>query len=457
MLPSKIAFVDIETTGTSIRGDRIIEVGVIRVENNKVVDKFQTLVNPETYLPKEIENLTGISVKEVENAPTFSSIRKDLQTILTGCVFSAHNVRFDYGFIKQAFAREDCSFKSKNLCTVKLSRVLFPRFKKHNLDEIITRFAIPCPNRHRAYDDAWVLWEFYQKLKGLFPEEKLEAAIGSVMKRPTMPISLTAKTLDDLPESPGVYIFYNKEGLPLYVGKSVNIYDRVLSHFAGDLLSSTEQKIAQQVESVETITTAGEMGALIKEARLVKKLQPLYNRQLRNTKKLIAAKLVKEKYHKVILEEIDGVMTKDLESILGIFKSRSQAKKTLLALCKEHGLCEKLMGLGNGKGECFGYQLKKCKGACLGLENPIIYNGRLLTAFSKERLRAWPFEGAIAIVEKTDDLNVEQHIIDKWCYLGTKKSDDEEVDKEIKFDLDIYKIINRFLHRPGTKVIPVIS
>ena len=452
MLPQKIAFVDIETTGTSIKRDRIIEIGVIRVENNKVVDKFQTLINPETYVPKEIEALTGISAKDVDHAPTFSHVKKDLLSILDDCVFSAHNVRFDYGFVKQEFARQELIFNAKNLCTVKLSRVLYPRFKRHNLDEIIKRHAITCPRRHRAFDDAWVCWDFYKQAAEFFPKEHFEEAVAKVMKRPSIPINLTTDTLDRLPESPGVYIFYNQEGLPLYVGKSVNIRDRVLSHFAGDALSSTEQKISLQVGSVETIITAGEIGALFKESELVKKLKPLYNRQLRKTQKFIIAKLVKDKYYKVVLEETDGIETDSLENILGIFKSRSQAKNSLLAVCKEQGLCEKLMGLQSGKGACFGYSIGKCRGACLELESPTLYNGRLLIAFANLKLQRWPFDGPIMIEEKTDDDNAEQHIIDNWCYLGTRKSYDDEINKEIKFDLDIYKIINRFLHQRNLKI-----
>lgn len=451
MLPPKIAFVDVETTGTSLTRDRIIEIGVVRVEDGKVVDRFQSLLNPDTHVPTEIEALTGIASNDLVNAPHFTSIRKDLYSILDGCVFSAHNVRFDYGFVRSEFAREDVTYRAKNLCTVKLSRTLFPRHKHHNLDSLIERFDFSCPSRHRALDDAWVCWQFYEKLGSLFEVNKLEQAIARVMKRPSLPINLSEETLESLPEGPGVYLFYGKDGMPLYVGKSVNIRERVLSHFATDHSSSTEMKIAQQIHSIETIPTNGELGALFKEAQLVKSLQPLYNRQLRRARKMILGKMAPSKYQapssyfSVTLEEVDQIDPAELDQIIGVFKSQQQARQFLWQQVKDHKLCPKLLGLEKGKGACFGYRLGKCSGGCLGKENPALYNGRLTIALAKGKLRRWPFTGPIAIEERLDDDHVEEHIIDQWCYLGSRTSETQELSQEIKFDLDTYKILNRFL------------
>src|SRR5207248_1512466 len=141
--------------------------------------------------------------------------------------------------------------------------------------------------RHRAFDDAQVLWEFYQIAQKQCPEDSFLSAVNAALKKPSLPINIPANMLDVIPEKPGVYIFYGQQGTPLYVGKSINIKERVLSHFASDHSSPKEMKISQQIESIETITTAGELGALVKESILVKKLQPLYNRQLRITRKLV--------------------------------------------------------------------------------------------------------------------------------------------------------------------------
>lgn len=443
MLPGKIAFVDIETTGTSLRRDRIIEIGVLRVENNRLVDQFESLINPETRLPPEITMLTGITEKDLDRAPNFHGVKKDLRQILGDCVFSAHNVRFDYGFVKREFRNVDVTYHAKNLCTVKLSRRLFPRYRRHSLDSLIDRFNFPVSRRHRALDDAAVLWKFYQLVQNSFPAKKVEEAVNTVLKRPTRPIGLSEETLDNLPESPGVYIFYGESGAPLYVGKSKNIQNRVLSHFQNDGQSGLEMRLASQIKSIDTVKTAGELGALLKESQLVKKLQPLYNRQLRESQKMIIIKESRHLYSQVTLIDTNEISPDDLDNILGVFKSRHQAKELLANLAKEFKLCAKMLGLEKGPGPCFGYRLGRCPGACLGKEKPEKFNARFALAFSKVKLHSWPYPGPIQIKEENpDDDTVEIHLIDKWCHLGSPDSPGP-----YKFDLDTYKILRRYLYR----------
>jgi DNA polymerase III subunit epsilon len=208
MLPSKLAFADIETTGTRSSYDRIIEIGILRVEDNNLVRSFQSVINPQSYLPKEITMLTGITQKDIDHAPTFRSVKNDILEMLDGCTFVAHNVRFDYAFLKHEFLRENISYSSKHLCTVRLSRLLFPKWPRHNLDTLIKECNISCLSRHRAYDDAQVLFEFYQQLLQKTPMEILEKAIAKTMKRPSLPLHLPIAEIDKLPEKPGVYVFY---------------------------------------------------------------------------------------------------------------------------------------------------------------------------------------------------------------------------------------------------------
>ncbi len=461
MLPQKIAFIDIETTGASLTRDRIIEIGVLRVENNKLVGTYRTLVNPEAYLPPEITLLTGITEKELDRAPTFSKVKKELLEILDDCIFAAHNARFDYGFIKRELRREEVSFRARNLCTVKLSRQLYPRYRRHGLDEIIDRFGIVCEQRHRAFDDAEVLWKFYQLVLESFPKDKVEAVLEQVLKRPTLPPALAEENLDKLPERPGVYIFYGQGGAPLYIGKSINIHDRVLSHFS-DLESGKEMKIARQVESIETIVTAGELGALFKESQLIKELQPLYNRVLRHARKIIVARqtMTTEGYIGVEVAETDQIDPSEIGEIIGIFKSKKQAKEHFATLAKDHELCEKYLGVEKTKGACFAHRLGRCRGACVKKESPTLYNGRSVIALSKNKLRSWPFPGPIAIAEQDEDGNLERHIVDQWCYLGTEKEGDGKIKtkEEIKFDRDIYRILSRQLaHNRNLKVYPVAT
>lgn len=449
MLPDKICYVDVETTGMRSNFDRVIEIGILRVENQKLVDTFQTLINPGDYIPPEILSMTGISMSEVENAPHFWEIKDDLLKIMQGAVFVAHNVRFDYSFLKNEFKRCGHSFSPKHFCTVKLSRSLFPTWPSHNLDSIIANMNIKCKNRHRAFDDAKVLFEFIKKVqKGIEPEV-LRLALNKALKRPSVPVKLDVKVLDELPESAGVYIFYGENGVPLYIGKSINIQERVKSHFSQDIHSPIEMRISQQVESIEAIKTAGELGALLKEAYLVKKMQPLYNRKLRVSRKMVVLKASFDTngYQKVIMEESGFIDPMEVPNILGVFRSKKQAKDFLVNLAKEYSLCEKLLGTENTKSECFGYRLGRCKGACQNKEKAIFYNVRAMEAFYKTKLKPWPFEGSILI--KEEDLMEEKEdgfLVDKWCYLGRVTSGEvEKYGEEYVFDLDTYKILERYL------------
>lgn len=447
-----LAILDVETTGSSAPYDRIIEVGILRVEQNKIVKTLNTLINPEIPISPFITNLTGIADKDLDHAPTFYDIKNDLAEIMDDCIFVAHNARFDYSFLRHEFKRIGVSYQAKQLCTVKLSRLLFPELRRHNLDSIIERFEIECQKRHRAFDDAKVIWDFLQKLNGVVSDEKIQTAYKAILKKPSLPPLLLQKDIDELPETHGVYMFFGKSEIPLYIGKSVNIKDRVVSHFINDTENSRELEISQQVERIETVKTAGELGALILESELIKKLQPLYNRKLRYRRLLttIVQEVDKNGTFKVSINTGEAIENKNLENILGIFKSQKQAKEHLHHLIKEHGLCQKSLGLQKIKGACFAYQLGWCKGICKGKENNALYNARFILAFSKTKLRAWPFKGPIVIKEENEELG-EAMVFDKWCYLGKFSEFENEDLSDITTlsDFDVYKLLNSFLRNDG--------
>lgn len=451
MLHDPICFVDLETTGTNARYNRVIEIGILKVKNNKVVKKYKQLVNPETRIDPFIERLTGITQRDVENAPTFQQIKEDVLEILKDSIFVAHNVRFDYGFLRNEFKRHEINFKSRHFCTVKLARLLYPGKRKYNLDSLISDFNIKCKSRHRAYDDAKVLWEFYKIAQKDIEGEKFTQALNIALKRPSIPISISQETLDNLPETTGVYVFYGDNGLPLYIGKSVNIKDRVLSHFSSDHLSSTDMKISQQVKSIQTIETAGELGALLLESTLIKKEQPLFNQQLRNARKMtiLVKTATKEGYNTVEIKQLDAISVEEIPSILGVFRSLRELKDFLYESAKDHKLCPKILKLEKGKGHCFYYHLNQCNGACRNEESVLKYNLRFDEAFYKRKIRPWSFEKPIVIRETGE--KEEHFVIDKWCYLGSIKNDFERLDdlnKEYVFDYDTYKILSRFIYNP---------
>jgi DNA polymerase III subunit epsilon len=183
MYDKNYAIVDVETTGGSPVFNRVIEIGILRVEKGEVVARYESLVNPEMEIPEFITNLTGITNRKVKKAPHFEDIKDDVLNFFQDAVFVAHNCAFDYGFLKQEFKRSGYAFRAPRLCTVNLSRTLFPKYKHHNLSAIIERFEFSCKNRHRAYDDAQVLWDFFRYLPREFSEEEIGTAVRRCLKK----------------------------------------------------------------------------------------------------------------------------------------------------------------------------------------------------------------------------------------------------------------------------------
>jgi DNA polymerase-3 subunit epsilon len=450
-LPKSLCFVDVETSGLNATYNRIIEIGILKVTDGELVKEYKTLLNPGTYIDPFIENMTGIKSQDLESAPYFEDVKDDLLEIFDDSVFVAHNVRFDYGFFRNEFKRSGVSFRSKHFCTVKLAKALYPKLGRYNLDNIISTFNIACANRHRAFDDAKVIWDFYRLAKESVDPQLFDQAMGIALKRPTLPTNIAMDTLDLLPETPGVYIFYGENGSILYIGKSINIRDRVLSHFSSDHLSSIDMKISQQVASVEHVETAGELGALLLESSLIKKHQPLFNRMLRHARKIpiLLKKTDENGYNTVEVSELDDVDVSRIDSILGVFRSQKQTKDYLFAVAREYGLCLKMLGLEKSKGSCFYYHLGKCEGACVGKEASIKYNLRFDEGFYSKKIRQWQFDSPILI--KEEGLKNEAHVVDKWCYLGSIKNNSErleDLDNEYRFDYDTYKILKRFILDP---------
>ena len=269
-----LVFVDIETNGLNhIRG-RVIEVAAIRVEpasdgsGPKVTRTFSQLIDPGTELPAFITSLTGITASDLKGAQSFHQVAHELHDIMSGAIFVAHNVRFDYSFLKAEFKRCGLNFLPKQLCTVKLSRALYPDQKSHKLQSLIERHGFSYQSRHRAYDDAHILWQFMQLVHQRFPSKVINSAVKRQIRNPAIPKDIPPELVRDLPEATGVYIFEDENGNPLYIGKSINIRKRVLQHFGHDHDDTKEFKIAQTIKHVSFQITDGELAALLLESRL---------------------------------------------------------------------------------------------------------------------------------------------------------------------------------------------
>ncbi len=439
-----MAFVDLETTGATASIDRITEIGIILVDEHGV-EEWSTLVNPEARNSGFIEQLTGISNAMVADAPRFCDVASHVYTMLEGRIFIAHNARFDYAFLKQSFLREGIDFSAKTLCTVKLSRRLYPGYPKHNLDTLIERHGLKVTGRHRALADAQLIHQFWEKIQATIPEETIQAAVKALLGRPSTPTHIDLTMIDGLPESPGVYLFYGENDLPLYVGKSVNIRQRVMSHFTADVTSAKEMSLSQQVRRIEHIKTGGEIGALLKEAALVKQLQPTHNRKLRRNSELCSLQIRDTSKGLAIstayASDLDFAVT---DNLYGLFQSQREATNALTQIAEEHQLCKGLIGLEKIKSgsPCFGRQLKRCKGACIGEEPRLAHDMRLIQGLSKLKVQTWPFDGPAYLREGHEVL-----LINQWAYLGSARIEDEVWSKlegaEARFDRDTYKILSK--------------
>lgn len=448
------AIVDLETTGGHITRDRVTEIGVILIDGDHI-ERFDMLVNPGQSIPPFIEQITGISDAMVAEAPPFAAFADALLEKLSGRLLIAHNVRFDYGFLKNEFKRLGMAFRSDVLCTVKLSRLLYPQFFKHNLDSLIARHGIVQSERHRALADADALYQFLTVAIGDHGQERVEEQAAILMAAPSVPPGLDPEVMERLPDVPGVYLFYGENDLPLYVGKSVNLRSRVLAHFAGDHRQHKEMRISQQIKRVEWVETVGEFGALLQELRLIKSLQPLHNQRGRLSQELCSLQLQRldSGFLSPRIVYARDVDFSRLDTLYGLFRSQKEAKKALSELCDGNGLCQTCLELekrGARKGACFAFQIGRCKGGCIGRESADSHNERLLQGLSRLKLKSWPYPGAVAVRE-TDPVSGEweEHVFERWCYLGSRRQSQATPQGVPAFDVDTYKLLAAFMRKPS--------
>jgi len=439
-------------------GDRITEVGIVRIDGGRA-SEWSSLINPECSIPGAIQSLTGITNAMVADAPRFADVASEIAARIAGCVLVAHNARFDYGFLKHEFGRLGQAFTARVLCTVKLSRRLFADAPRHSLDSLIERHCLPAHDRHRALGDARILWAFVQALYRDRPEDEIDAAVARILKAPSLPPHLPAGALDAIPESPGIYRFYGLNPMPLYVGKSVNLRERVAAHFSSDYRSANDLRLSAEVVRIEFEETAGELGALLRESQLVKSLFPAYNQRLRRRTDLIALGFMAEPSPPDYLHA-DVIEAQELHGLYGPFGSRRAARETLRDIAAEAALCLQLLGLERRTGPCFARQIKKCAGACVGAETPEAHHARLLQALAPYALRQWPYGGMVSIQETNlTGERTDVHLFRDWCWLGSA-SDEGSLHELIQtppraaFDLDIYRILCKRLPRLRVHAIP---
>lgn len=448
MFEGDAVFVDIETNGGNGPRGRVIEVAAIKVSGGEIIDTFTTLVNPGSDIPHWITQLTGIANSDLVDAPYFEDVAAQLYDFMKDSIFVAHNVLFDYSFLKREFAAIGYDFRPKLFCTVKMSRALWPEHRGHSLEKIIARHAIPFSARHRAYDDAKAMYDFVKLTIAAKGHDTFLENIARQLKTKSLPPNVDEAVILNLPDTPGIYIFEDDTGAPLYVGKSVNIRSRVRSHFTSATTIAKELKMTLTSHNVSYITTQTEVEALLLESAKVKELQPIFNRQLRRkTMQTIFLRGFDESgYETIHIKNTDLSEYQNLEDVYGVYTTKSQAKARLEAIAKTFQLCPKLLGLEKATGACFRYQLGLCKGACIGQESPELYNRRVELALERSKIDSWPFKSEVAVrISETRSIIVDQWIVKSVVEHAYDEPTVTPVDSG--FDVDTYKIIRNYIRK----------
>lgn len=367
------AIVDIETCGGKYeyKRGRITEICIAVHDGLQVIDKWTTLINPECNISPYFVTLSGITNEMVTNAPKFHEVAKKIIEMTEGRIFVAHNVGFDYGFIKDEFTSLGYKYRRETLCTVRLSRKLIPGKISYSLGNLCSSLGIEIENRHRAEGDVDGTVQLFNKLlelKALNPLYK-NKGVDELMTRRIDKIK--EYILKKLPEECGVYLFKNKDDEIIYIGKSVNMYNRALSHFNSQIHKS--KKMLNELYNVDYILCGSELVSLLLESKLIKKHKPKFNRSRKadafthcidyfiDDAGIINFKLVN-------YEEAE----KPLRSFVTYFSAREQLDNWI----DSYELCLRYCGLTSEEAVCFNHQIKKCNGICAEQEEVSEYNKR---------------------------------------------------------------------------------
>jgi DNA polymerase III subunit epsilon len=363
--------VDIETTGGNYRMEKITEIAIYKFDGENIIDEFQTLINPECNIPYFITNLTGITNEMVKNAPKFYEIAKRIVEFTEDSVFVAHNVNFDYSFIKQEFKNLGYDFTRKQLCTVRMSRKIIPGLPSYSLGNLCKRLGISIHARHRAAGDALATVQVLKLLLKTDQESKISKSLTKISRSGMHP-SFDPDFIKTIPESAGVYYFFNEVDDLIYIGKSINLRKRIISHF-GNEKNSRAIQMKSEIVRIDIEETGNELIALLKESSEIKKHKPRYNRAQRRS--IFTTGLFSYQDQQGYLRFYIDKTKSNTQAII-TFTSKEEARVVLEEKVRQHNLCQKLSGLYQNDGACFHYGIGECLGACIQIENPADYNQR---------------------------------------------------------------------------------
>ncbi len=456
------AVVDIETTGGLARRDRITEIAIVLFDGEKIIERFESLINPERSIPFEITRITGITDEMVVYAPKFYEVAKKVVEMTENAIFVAHNVRFDYSFLKEEFATLGFTFTRQQLCTVVLSRKSFPGLRSYSLGNLISHFDIKVENRHRAMDDVLATVDILGRaLQNEGGRDKADRLIHAGIRASHLPKDISIERIQQLPESVGVYYFYNIYGHVIYVGKSINIKKRVTQHF-GNIDTKTD-KFITKVADITFELSGSELIAMLLESDEIKSIQPEINKAQRSKDYpyFVYHYLDKNGYIRFDWDK-SSVKSRQNKNILNHYSSKASARGHLHAGTELYNLCSGLVGLYQPDEGCFYYQTGACTGACQGLESAEDYNFRAMEAI--EVLKKSFEEDFILLTEGRDEHECGLILVENGHYRGfgytsiyNLNQGVEELKETIKYksvNPECNQIIIKWIEKhPNTKMI----
>ncbi len=375
------AIIDVETTGGQARYERITEIAIVRHDGQRVIDTFSTLINPERGIPWNITRITGISDDMVADAPKFYEVAKQIVQMTEGAIFVAHNVTFDYSFVREEFARLGFPFSRRQLCTVRLARRVFPGIPSYSLSNLKQHFGIHAERSHRALDDTLATVKLFEMMLAEQNGEKVRTFINNGVRETKLPQNISIQRLHEVPDTCGVYYLHDQTGAVIYVGKSLNIRKRLFEHFAD--LTPKGEKLRMGVSDLSYEVTGSELVALLLESAEIKRLQPWVNRaqRTRSFNGAIFAYTNEQGYRCLVVGKRTAKNLKQFE-LVADYPKVDNAKSHLQSLVRQHELCYRLTHLDSSEHACFHYAIKKCHGACVGVEPAEAYNERLEMALA---------------------------------------------------------------------------
>ncbi|TXK46378.1 DNA polymerase III subunit epsilon [Pontibacter qinzhouensis] len=418
------AIVDIEATGGQPFQDKITEIAIFIHDGQQIVDKYTTLINPQRPIPYFISNLTGITDEMVQEAPKFYEVAKEIVQFTEGKIFVAHNVRFDYSFLKKEFADLGYTFQRKTLCTVRLSRSLIPGLPSYSLGKLCKSIDIELQQRHRAIGDAEATAELFDKLlkinrtavDGALHTAEPAKELAKEIKTSLLPPHIKKEQVDALPLAPGVYYFYNEQGEVIYVGKSINIRKRIIQHFNIDYKSRKSLDFKNSIADISFELMGNELVALLFESAEIKRMKPFYNRQQRRSVFNTGIFMYEDSngYKRLTFGSVNKAENVSLTPIIAL-SNPFKAKGFLFHKVSKYNLCQKLCDLYKTNGACFDYQVHQCQGACIGQESPESYNARV-----DEAIESFTYEhNSFVIIGRGRHENEKSVVVvDNGIYLG---------------------------------------